>query len=385
MLFSDLIFIQISNVVFYSLDIIQGGCSCANLLAQSGKKVLLLERHTVTGGGTHSFRLQGCEWDTGLHYTSKAMSEKTDRPGALMDFMTYGEQHFKQFPEPYDEIVFPDHSSYGYMNGMERTIEGLLQKIDPNNLELRKRVATFMGMYNDVCKGFVALALKRVLPKWLHFLVERKVKELMRFASLTVRDVQYAVLDLGYSKEDVLKSCPKELDPDASLQRLKAILAHPIGDYGCQPRDASMASHGVTAAHYMNGSSYTVGPTQNISIRIANVIQDCGGEVLVDATVRKIIIENGKAVGVTVSNTSTLKDIGDYAPSMDICAKNVVCATTAYNLYNKLLPKELPIVQQFQDPSQRTIRQSNGHNFVFCKLKGDPDELGLPGRFVLIK
>jgi hypothetical protein len=44
-----------------------GGSTCANLLAQSGQRVLVLEQHpTVTGGCTHSFREKNCEWDTGL-------------------------------------------------------------------------------------------------------------------------------------------------------------------------------------------------------------------------------------------------------------------------------------------------------------------------------
>jgi len=50
-----------------------GGSTCANLLAQMGQRVLVLEQHpTATGGCTHSFREKNCEWDTGLHYTSKA-------------------------------------------------------------------------------------------------------------------------------------------------------------------------------------------------------------------------------------------------------------------------------------------------------------------------
>ena len=40
-----------------------GGCACANLLAQSGQRVLILEQHPDrTGGCTHSFREKGCEW-----------------------------------------------------------------------------------------------------------------------------------------------------------------------------------------------------------------------------------------------------------------------------------------------------------------------------------
>lgn len=43
-----------------------GGSTVANLLAQSGQRVLVLEQHSVTGGCTHSFRESGCEYDTGL-------------------------------------------------------------------------------------------------------------------------------------------------------------------------------------------------------------------------------------------------------------------------------------------------------------------------------
>lgn len=358
-----------------------GACACANLLAQSGYKVLMLEQHTKTGGGTHSFSMQGCEWDTGLHYTSAAMSQRTARPGAIMDFMSRGTQKFQPFPEPYDEIVFPDGTTFSYMNGRDKTIETIMSEIDAHDPVLEQRVRTYMELYKDVHQGFVALGLSRILPRWLFFLVRPRVNKLRKYASLTVRDVQHAILDLGYTKEQLLEECPKDLphlESRAIVQRLKAILAHPIGDYGVQPREASFAAHGVTAEHYIDGGSYTVGPTQNISIRLTSVIRACGGDVLTDATVRNIIIENGKAVGVRVSKSSDMKLLGDKAEVSEIRAKRVICGTTVYNLYNKLLPNDLPAVKDFMNPEKRTVRQSNGHLFVFCKIKGNPDELELP-------
>jgi hypothetical protein len=86
-----------------------GGSTCANLLAQSGQRVLILEQHDKTGGCTHSFRDNNCEFDSGLHYTSKAMSQVTTRPGAIMDFMSRGCQKFTPLDDPYDEILFPAH------------------------------------------------------------------------------------------------------------------------------------------------------------------------------------------------------------------------------------------------------------------------------------
>ena len=354
-----------------------GACTCANLLAQMGHKVLMLEQHFKTGGGTHSFKKEECEWDTGLHYTSKAMSEKTSRPGAIMDFMTKGAQKFQQIPEPCDEIVFADHSSYPFMNGKAKTLEAIMDKLDRNNLTLNQHVKTYMDIYTDIHQGFVALGLSRILPRWLHFLVRSKLDKLKKYAALTVRDVQYAVFNLGYSKDLLLRSCPHapphEKDHMPTRQRLKDIMSHPIGDYGTQPRDASMAAHGVTAEHYIDGGSYTVGPTQNISIRLTSVVRAYGGDVLIDATVRNILVENGRAVGVRVSKSSDLMLLGDNAPVTEIRAKRVVCGTTVYNLYHKLLPQNLPVVHKFHNT--HTMRPSNGHLFVFGKLQGDPDDL----------
>ena len=93
--------------------------------------------------------------------------------------------------------------------------------------------------------------------------------------------------------------------------------------------------------HYMTGGAYTVGATQNISNRLTSTCRSYGGEALIDATVRSIIIENGRAVGVRVSNTDELEEASDQStvPMYEIFAKNIVCATSVFNLYNKLLPQ----------------------------------------------
>lgn len=131
-------------------------------------------------------------------------------------------------------------------------------------------------------------------------------------------------------------------------------------------------------AHYIEGASYTVGATQNISIRSASLLRQTGGQALVDATVRRILIEKGRVAGVCVSKTTDLRENPQTAPVYTVRSKNVVCATSIYNLYNRLLPQDLPIVQEFQDPAKRSVRQSNGHIFLFCKIRGTAEELGLP-------
>ena len=106
-------------------------------------------------------------------------------------------------------------------------------------------------------------------------------------------------------------------------------------------------------AHYMDGASYTVGPTQNISIRMSSMLRNFGGEALCDATVDRIIIEKGRAVGVMVRNTSSGKD----GPLTEIRARNIVCATSTFNLHNKLLPGDHPSVKDFFNTDKRTITE----------------------------
>ena len=45
-----------------------GSLTTATLLAKSGKKVLILERHYTAVGFTHIFKRKNYEWDVGVHY-----------------------------------------------------------------------------------------------------------------------------------------------------------------------------------------------------------------------------------------------------------------------------------------------------------------------------
>lgn len=164
-----------------------GGSCCANLLAQSGQRVLVLEQHSVTGGCTHSFREQNCEWDTGLHYVPQDMADPTKRAGAVMDFMSHGIQKFQAFDpnEPYDEVVFPpdlnvkegtpNNYSYPFYAGEDRLVRDISECIDPDDETLKERMAVWLAICREINSGFVALGMSRILPKWLHFLVQDRI------------------------------------------------------------------------------------------------------------------------------------------------------------------------------------------------------------------
>jgi phytoene dehydrogenase-like protein len=103
------------------------------------------------------------------------------------------------------------------------------------------------------------------------------------------------------------------------------------------------------------------------------MVRAFGGDVFTDAFVRDIIIEHGRAVGVRVSNTSTLgthassgsKQVEASALLTEVRCQNVVWASGVYNLYTKALPQNIHQVKEFQDPTKRTCKPSDGHIYLF--------------------
>jgi all-trans-retinol 13,14-reductase len=81
-------------------------------------------------------------------------------------------------------------------------------------------------------------------------------------------------------------------------------------------------------AHFLDGGYYPVGGPQAISKALIPVIEATGGRVLVRAPVDRIVVENGRAVGVKVKGNT-------------IRAPAVVSAVGAWQTFFSLLPKEV--------------------------------------------
>lgn len=152
--------------------------------------------------------------------------------------------------DPYDQVIFPydqnvapelpNFNVYDFNTDHslgKKLSREILERIDPGNEFLQKQCEVWMELATIINKGFTALGTKRVTPPFLHFLLSKKVNQLYKLASYTVRDVQYAIFNCGYSISDLYEDCPTAPpgnEPDPVLRRLKAVLNHPIGDYAVQ-------------------------------------------------------------------------------------------------------------------------------------------------------
>ena len=94
---------------------------------------------------------------------------------------------------------------------------------------------------------------------------------------------------------DTLK---KFLDTCTADQRLQAVLAGQSGAYAEPPSRASLLAHAMVTAGYLKGAYYPVGGAQVTSDRLADSIERHGGKILLMTEVTRILVEDGRAVGV---------------------------------------------------------------------------------------
>ena len=97
------------------------------------------------------------------------------------------------------------------------------------------------------------------------------------------------------------------------------------------------------------------------------IVYEHGGECFVNAHVDEIIIENNRAVGVRVCKATSLGS-GQKPEMTEIYAPVIINATGIHNLYNKLQPQDMRIVEEFKKTNM-TI-PSFGHNYLFVAIKG---------------
>jgi hypothetical protein len=146
-----------------------------------------------------------------------------------------------------------------------------------------------MKLCQEINSGFTALGASRILPPWLQVLVRGKVDRHYKYTTFTVRDIQYAVLNLGYTVDKILASetltkASDGPDPNLAIRHLKRngvpsqlLLCH----------STMRGHHGIpwgAMSHYMNGASYMVGDTQQISIHLTIMVRNFGGDVFCDST-----------------------------------------------------------------------------------------------------
>ncbi|HAP68729.1 MAG TPA: FAD-dependent oxidoreductase [Flavobacteriales bacterium] len=314
-----------------------GSMTFGSIMAQMGKKVLLLEKHYVPGGFTHIFKRKEYEWDVGIHYVGDVHKEFTFI-SILFAYITEHKLKWQEMDEVYDRIVLGD-KSYDFKAGKENFIEMLYERFPVEEAAIDEYIKTVYAATGTNRKFFQERALPSILSKLIG---GRLTKKYYEWSDKTTSEV---------------------LDGITDNKELKGVLAGQYGDHGMPPGESSFAIQSVVNKHYWKGGAFPVGGCQRIAETIIPVIEKAGGAVAVRAGVEKIIVEKGKATGVLMEDGSIVK------------APMIVSGAGYLNTFGRLLDKDVQDAIGFKP--EKGVPPSVSHVCLYIGLKHDLRELGI--------
>jgi all-trans-retinol 13,14-reductase len=262
-----------------------GGLVTAAALAKYGqKRVLVLERHYRIGGYTHVFTRPGYEWDVGVHYVGSVGQGGMLQP--LFDRLTDGALKFAPLPDAYDAIELGGRR-YELVAGAARFVE---------------KLASYFPSERAAIETYV----KRV-----QLTARRRQLAFSASAGVPAKEVE--------TTRAVLETITKN-------EELIAVLTGQYGDYGLPPRRSSFAMHATVVEHYLEGAFYPVGGSSQFARTLAPAIERAGGHLAHSVEVASVLLEEGRAVGVTLSSGEAIR------------APLVISDAGLANTYRRLVP-----------------------------------------------
>ncbi|RTY93918.1 NAD(P)/FAD-dependent oxidoreductase [Flavobacterium sp. GT3R68] len=277
-----------------------GGLAAALCLAKAGQKVLVLEQHTVPGGWSHSFTLNGQRFSPGVHYIGlldegQSTSELYKGLGVANDLV-----FFRMNKNAYDHCII-NNQRFDYPAGIENLKNRLIEQFPKEE----KNIKEYLNLIQKVCDEL------SLIPKlkgfWQNITVPFRTKHFGKFALFSLK----RVID-WHIKDPVLKG----------------ILNAQCGDHGLPPSKASFPVHCSVMNHYFDGGFYPMGGGAGIVKVMTNKIKSYGGLVRTQQSVTRILVQNSKVLGVELSDGT------------QILAKNVISNADPTMTYLQLIGPE---------------------------------------------
>jgi all-trans-retinol 13,14-reductase len=284
-----------------------GGLVCGSLLSKWGYKVLVLEQHYQVGGYCSSFMRKGFIFNAGVEDVS-GLWEKGPITYLLKELGLRKEDLFVK-------------------NTREYVFKG--RHIRAESLE--EFIEILSGMFPDEKENIRAFFEE----------AEKAYEECYREAEVYGTPLPAELIAkvfgdrklLDYPREHphfydwMNKSFKEKLDEYFRNEDLKALLCALLGYVGTTP-DKTPASSALTAcvSYYLHGGYFPKGGAQKFANSLRDFIVSHGSTVLVNHKVDRILVEDGKAVGVKS---------GDRIFRAPIVVSNVNAKTTFLELVGR--------------------------------------------------
>jgi phytoene dehydrogenase-like protein len=254
------------------------GLTVAALLADRGRRVLVLEAHDVPGGYAHTFCVKDFRFCAQVHYIF-GCGEGETVARLLARLGLSSEVPFVRLdPEGFDHVVVAG-DRVRVPNGLSKYRERLLRRYPEWRQPILGYFETVLAVGEELDR---AGDLPAVLTPWSVVRSAYRFRHLLRYARSTLQDV-YDSLRMPL--------------------HLGAILAGQSGDYLLPPRDVSFLLHVALVCGYDRGAYYPTKHYASLIEAIAGRIRGRPGCALeLESEVERIHVDGGRVTGVTTTH-----------------------------------------------------------------------------------
>jgi beta-carotene ketolase (CrtO type) len=269
------------------------GLVCAAYLLKAGYSVLLLEKRSIPGGGATTEEIMP-EEAPGFKFNLCAIDHEFIHLGPVveeLELAKYGLDYLYC-----DPVVFCPHPDGTYFLA-HQSVEKTCAEIARYNTHDAQKYAEFVDFWQRLLKGIIPVF--NAPPKSLIDIIGnydvQKLRDLISVVGLSNK-----TFDLIRT---LLSSAEDTLNESFDSEFLKAPLARLASELGVPPSQKNLAIGAIMMAMRHNpGMARPRGGTGALTQALLNLVHSLGGKVLTDQDVEKVLIDDGRAVGVRVSN-----------------------------------------------------------------------------------
>ena len=332
-----------------------GGLSSAATLSELGKKVILFERHNIPGGCGTSFKRGRFEFETALHQLSQMGT--SEKPGPLREI-------FKrwQIEDKIEWVEIKELYRVNFPDGTGVTIPADRKKAEETLCELFPKEKDNIIRYYEAVYAFCAESTAFVAKSAASAGEPSAAK---KFVMKSLFPKMYPTLH-----KYALRSTQDVLDEFFTDVKLQLALSAYWSFMGMPPARFPWSILAKCTNIYIEDKpTFPVGTSMMMNQAIASAAERMGAEIKYNTSVKKIIIENNKAVGVIDQNGEEYR------------AKKIISNISPITTYGSLLDEsEIPeSAKEYLKPFTVGISVVD----CFIGLDCTPEELGWDASFTL--